>query len=182
MEGLPSYQEKPFLSLPFNFAFHLNIDWFQPFKHTTHAEGGAYLTVLSLPREEHHLQENVILSGIIPGPKEPSLLVNSVLKPFVNEMLDLWNGIVMNTRQGLDILVRGALLCCGCDVPAARKVCGFLGHQALRGCSKCLLPFPRESFGERPDYTNVDLSQWTPLNAQDHKCKALQQRMQDTSI
>lgn len=26
--------EQPFLSLPYNFALHLNVDWFQPFSHT----------------------------------------------------------------------------------------------------------------------------------------------------
>ena len=35
------YEGKPFLSLPFSFAFHLNVDWFQPFKHTQHA-GAVY--------------------------------------------------------------------------------------------------------------------------------------------
>ena len=28
----------------------------------------------------------------------------------------------MNTAQGVQTLVRGALLCCGCDVPATRSV------------------------------------------------------------
>lgn len=63
------YEGKPFLSLPFNFAFHLNVDWFQPFKQTQHAEGAVYLTILNLPRQERYLQENVILLGVIPGPK-----------------------------------------------------------------------------------------------------------------
>lgn len=30
---------------------------------------------------------------------------------------------------------RGALLCVGCDVPAARKVCGFMGHASYKACS-----------------------------------------------
>ena len=67
---------EPFLTLPYNYyyyAFCLNVDWFQPFKHTTHSEGAAYLTVLNLPRKERYLQENVILLGIIPGPSEPKL-------------------------------------------------------------------------------------------------------------
>ena len=37
-------------------------------------------------------------------------------------------------------IVRCALLCCACDLPAGRKVCGFLGrtHSASLGCSKCM--------------------------------------------
>ena len=66
-----SYDGVPFLSLPYNFALHLNVDWFQPFKHTQHSEGVIYLTILNLPRSERFLQHNVILVGVIPGPKEP---------------------------------------------------------------------------------------------------------------
>ena len=32
----------PFLASPFNFALQLNVDWFQPFKHTQHSEGAMY--------------------------------------------------------------------------------------------------------------------------------------------
>ena len=69
--------DKPFFSLPFNFAFHLNVDWFQPYKHTQHSEGVMYVTVLNLPCNERFLQENVIILGVIPGPKEPSKNINS---------------------------------------------------------------------------------------------------------
>ena len=85
----------PFLSLPNNFAFHLNVDWFNPFKYTQHSEGVIYATVLNLPRHERFLQENVILIGVIPGPKEPSLHINAFLKPLVSELMDLWRGIPM---------------------------------------------------------------------------------------
>ena len=132
------YQGKPFRSLPFNFGLHLNVDWFQPFKHTQHAEGAIYLTIFNLPREERYLQENTILLGIIPGPKEPTKVINSFLQPFIKELLSLWRGVVMSTAQGLQVLVRAAILCCGCDVPAARKVCGFKSCSAYMGCSKCL--------------------------------------------
>ena len=38
-----SFHGKPFLSIPFNYALHLNVDWFQPFDHTQHSEGVMYL-------------------------------------------------------------------------------------------------------------------------------------------
>ena len=41
-----------------------------------------------------------------------------------------------------EVLVRCALLCVGCDLPAGRKVCGFLSHAAGKGCSKCNKVFP----------------------------------------
>ena len=39
-----------FLSVPFNYAFHFNVDWFQPFKHTQHSEGAIYISILNLPK------------------------------------------------------------------------------------------------------------------------------------
>ena len=54
-------------------------------------------------------------------------------------------------------------------MPAARKVCGFLAHSAYRGCSRCLLPFPTLTFGEKADYTNTDRSQWPPRAIESHK-------------
>ena len=85
------------------------------------------MSILNLPRHERFLQENVLLVGVIPGPKEPPLHINSFLKPLVDELKQLWTGV------RLVILVRGALLCVGCDIPAARKVGGFLGHRATKG-------------------------------------------------
>ena len=45
----------PFLALPFNFAFSLNVDWFQPFKHTKNSIGVLYVAVQNLPRRERLL-------------------------------------------------------------------------------------------------------------------------------
>lgn len=44
------YLGSPFLSLHHSFAFVLNVDWFQPYTHTTSSVGVIYLTVLNLPR------------------------------------------------------------------------------------------------------------------------------------
>ena len=45
---------QPFLSLPYNFALALNIDWFQPFKRSIYSCGAMYITILNLPREERY--------------------------------------------------------------------------------------------------------------------------------
>ena len=175
-----TYDGQPFLSVPFNFAFQLNIDWFQPFEHTQHSEGVMYLTVMNLPRSERFLQENVILVGVLPGPKEPQLNVNSFLEPLVKDLLDLWKGVILHTKEGTPVLVRAALLCVGCDIPAARKTCGFVGHGALRGCSKCLLPFPTEHFGDKPDYSNFNRSEWTSRSLSEHRSSAAKHKVGST--
>ena len=78
---------------------------------------------MNLPREERFKPENVIIVGIIPGPKEPKGDVNSFLKPLVDELIDFWDGVI--------IVV--ALLALCCDVSAARKCGGFAGHSAAKG-------------------------------------------------
>ncbi len=63
-----------------------------------------------------------MIVGIIPGPHEPSKNINTFLHPLVEELKRLWSGVVLET----------ALIC---DIPAARKVCGFVGHSALKACA-----------------------------------------------
>ena len=75
----------PFFLAPFYYALQLNVDWFQPFQHTQHSEGAIYLSIVNLPRQEHCLKENILV-GIIPGPKEPSLHLNSFFQPLINEL------------------------------------------------------------------------------------------------
>ena len=89
-----------------------------------HSTGVIYLAVQNLPRSERFKRENIIILGIIPGPHEPSKTINSYLSPLVDELNQLWVGIVMQTPQNISVVVRAALICVACDIPAARKVCG----------------------------------------------------------
>ena len=47
----------------------------------------------------------MILVGISPGPREPSLHMNSYLEPVVRELLQLWKGIEMVTPDGFKLCV-----------------------------------------------------------------------------
>ena len=67
----------------------LNVDWYQPFNHTLYSVGVIFLAILNLPRELRYKPENVILCGIIPGPHEPELTINSYLEPLVDELIKL---------------------------------------------------------------------------------------------
>ena len=68
------YEGTEFLQAPNNLALMMNMDFFRPYKHVQYSVGAIYLTVLNLPRSMRYKQENVILSGLIPGPREPELL------------------------------------------------------------------------------------------------------------
>ena len=73
----------PFLSQPYTFALSLNVDWFQPYKGSVYAAGALYIASLNLPRTERYKTNNIHLVGIIVGPKEPELTINTFLHPLV---------------------------------------------------------------------------------------------------
>ena len=78
------------------------------------------------------------------------------------------NGVLMHCSSGTPVFVRAALICTACDIPAARKVSGFVGHSAYRACSRCLKPFPKDVFGEKPDFTGFTRSSWPPRSKDSH--------------
>ena len=148
-----NFRGRPFLSEPYCLAFSLNVDWFQPFKHVTDSVGAIYITILNLPRYLRYRPENIILCGVIPGPKEPKDL-NVYLQPIVQELLLLWEGVMMDIQSYGSINIKGALLCITSDLPATRKVCGFASHSASFGCSKCFKKF--KTVGDKLDYSGFE--------------------------
>lgn len=164
------YKGKDFLNSPRNLAFGINVDWFQPFKHRKDRSVGAiYLVLLNLPREERYKWENVIVAGIIPElSKEPKSL-NTFLEPIIDELKAFWHGIRLQTSiSKIPLVFRGALIFASADIPALRKLCGFKGHSAHRGCSKCFKLFP-SSFKEKADYSGFDRENWPPRNNISHR-------------
>ena len=153
----------PFLEVPGNLLFMLNIDWFQPFEHTQYSIGVIYLVIQNLPRSVRFKPENIIIVSTIPGPKEPSCAeINPYLEPLVSDLLKLWDGVQMQTPGNFILpsrTIRAALVYISCDLPATRKICGFYGIRAMYGCSKCLKCFP-STFGSNTDYSGFDRSEW----------------------
>ena len=70
------YNGVPFLSEPHNFAFNINLDWFQPFKHSTYSIGAIYMTVMNLARNLRNKQD---LNPLI-----LTVTLNHLLTNFVN--------------------------------------------------------------------------------------------------
>lgn len=162
---------QPFLAAPHNIALMLNVDWFNPFKHSPYSVGALYLVVLNLPRSERYKISNVHLVGLIPGPTEPRLNLNSYLEPLVDELKLLWNsGITVRVGSDRTISVRAALLCASCDIPAIRKTCGFLGHHAKLGCSKCTKVFSYNETQRAVNYAGFE--DWPLRLEQDHRRQA----------
>ena len=178
------FQANDFLNAPFCYLLTLNVDWFQPFSHIQYSVGAIYLTVQNLPRCQRYKEENLILVGILPGPSEPPLTINSYLSPLVGDLKQAWdNGITLTTRDGSAITVRLALSCVACDIPASRKVCGFLGHNAELGCNKCYKQFVSRSLGHI-DYSGYDRENWAPRTVTSHrqKCRELMKEVTKTGM
>nr|XP_006817468.1 PREDICTED: uncharacterized protein LOC102805845 [Saccoglossus kowalevskii] len=59
------FEKQGFFKTKHDFGVTLNIDWFQPYKHTPHSVGALYLVINNLPHDERNKPENVILVSIL---------------------------------------------------------------------------------------------------------------------
>ena len=77
--------------------------------------------------------------ALIPGPKEPKLhQLNHYLAPLVDQLIELWQGIDLpeTFEHPNGKTIKGAIICCSCDIPAARKLCGYISVRIA--CHRCL--------------------------------------------
>ena len=148
----------------------LNIDWFELFHNANYSCGAIYITINNLPRSERFKKENVILVGVMPGPSASHTTeLNNYLAPLVDELMLLYDeGIqVSNPATGSPILVRAALIMVACDMPAARKTCGFTSPVSRRGCYKCDRTFIVDDDTKRVNFSggyDVENYQWKSTN------------------
>lgn len=63
-----------------------------------------------------------MLLGVIPGLHEPKKHVNTFLTPIVEELQQLWEGIILQNCHGDSVIVRGALICVACDIGSNGKI------------------------------------------------------------
>ena len=88
----------------------------------------------------------------------------------------------MKTTTGIQIFVQAALLCISCDIPATRKVSGFVGQNASRAGSRCLKSFPTGAFGERADFTGCDRSSWERRSIHTHRQFAFKHKQAESKV
>lgn len=113
-------------------AVMLNVDWFRPHKHSPGSVGVIYLVLLNLPWHERYKLENIIVVGVLPGPSEPKLTANTFLEPLVQELKALWACKERFSIYGglFKRPIKVGLVCVSSDIPATRKIGGFLDHMA----------------------------------------------------
>ena len=128
--------------------------------------GVIYLSLNNLPRSLRYRRENIIIVGIIPGQSEPKLTMNSFIMPLVQELKEFWTGVAISCDNYIlnTICIQAAVICCACDIPATRKLCGILAHSATLGCSRCLKEFQtvQISGANRTNYSGFDRETWQP--------------------
>ena len=114
----------------YNITLMINCDWFAPYKHVkTNSIGAIYGVILNLPRSIRFKKENVLLFGLIPNmTKEPSS--NTFLERLIEELILGWDEGLPIPYNNDTIKVKCAVLCVGCDIPASRKLCWFLGKSS----------------------------------------------------
>ena len=129
---------KEFFANKRNIGLMMNFDFFDPFENTEYSLGVIYCVITNLPRHLRFKWENVLVLGVIPGPSEPKLTINTFLEPIVDELIQFWKGKPINESKEDVCIYKAALVCLSSDIPATRKCGGFLGHNARKGIKVAL--------------------------------------------
>ena len=116
----------------------------------------------------------------MPGLKEAKHNINSYLGPLVAELNEAWKvGLTVMSPDQIPVTIRLALSGISCDIPASRKVCGFLGHTASFGCNKCLKKFS-VGFNQPGDFSGYDRENWMLRTEEVHRRNVLEVLSQTT--
>lgn len=147
---LPGPDGEPFFQNPLppdntelRIALTQGVDWFSYLRSLiapSHSSGPMTFNIANFEPHIKYRTSNVLLGGILPGPKEQTGdQVQFYQKVFVNELLRLYYiGFTIRTKRYPDgRLVRVVLVCVICDKPAAVKLGGFGSHSHTFFCHRC---------------------------------------------
>lgn len=91
-----------------------------------------------MPQSERFKTSNIITLALIPGPNEPKLhQLNHYLASIINQFMELWEGIDLSStyESSTGKYIWAAIICCACDIPAARKLYGHISTRIA--CHRC---------------------------------------------
>ena len=104
-----------------------------------HSSGVLCMAVLNFPRCIRYQTKWAMLIGIIPGHEEAQGHINSFLKPIVDDLTHLYQGIEIRsvvtqeesfTNRNVPLPVLG-------DIPESIRVLQYLSFKANKTCDKC---------------------------------------------
>jgi len=136
------------LAAPGTIALQLFVDWYQKHKQGHHSVGLIWACVLNLPREERYELHNMMLVGLLPGPRSTSRQqLQGVLQVVRDELIGLFHHPLQlrgrSHRVYLHMLVG--------DLQAVRPAMGFLTATANYGCTMCDANFSRPNHGQQQE-------------------------------
>ncbi|MBW0570974.1 hypothetical protein O181_110689 [Austropuccinia psidii MF-1] len=95
------------------------------------------LNCVNLPLHFQYHNKDTFLAGTIPTSNQPTMItINNVLKPIIDEIYELNNGLTIVTPEyphGRKVVVKVVTLVG--DIVAAHKAAGFKSHSANKFCS-----------------------------------------------
>ncbi|PKB98217.1 hypothetical protein RhiirA5_431735 [Rhizophagus irregularis] len=116
-------------------------------------------THLGIMLNERFKLANILTLAMIPGPTKPKLhQLNHYLAPLVDQLIELWQGIELETFEYPNgKIVKKAVICCSCNIPAARKLCGYISARVA--CHRCLKQANYD--GNQPNFGGFsDMDSW----------------------
>ncbi|MBW0564899.1 hypothetical protein O181_104614 [Austropuccinia psidii MF-1] len=142
--GTKHIHNPPFMSVPGALALTIYVEWFNAHGKSTWLTriGPIMLICLNLPPSERLKTENVYVAGIIPGPKDLTLLqLNYLLMRLIKELKELWQGYHFSpTSTGPSgSSIRAAMDMAIVDVVAMRKLTGFISNSGNHFCNFCTI-------------------------------------------
>ncbi|CDO73026.1 hypothetical protein BN946_scf185007.g80 [Trametes cinnabarina] len=132
----------------------LGLDWFSYLRSLispSYSSCPISLNIVNLPPSLRYRAGNLLLSMIIPGPKESNPdQTQGFLKILVSELIRLWrDGIVLPTHAHPEgRRIRVILVGVFCDKPAAHKVAGFGSHKHTFFCTRCWISQGKKALRE----------------------------------
>jgi hypothetical protein len=132
------HRNKGFFADYRDIALGLSTDGLQLFAVGTDSVWPILLVNLNLKPEERFKKHNLLLCGIIPGPKNPKD-IHSFLRPIVEELKALATGIenVYDAYTKEIFTMRAHLVLVNADLPAMAKTMGISGHGSYNHCRFC---------------------------------------------
>ncbi|GET57996.1 transposase domain-containing protein [Rhizophagus irregularis DAOM 181602=DAOM 197198] len=124
---------------PRDVAFTASCDGYQIFRQKTDDCWVFLFINNNLPQELRVKKENLMVTLIIPGPKQPQDF-NSFLYPLIQEMKMLQDGILCYDGNKKEYFtLRAHILAWTGDLPALSKILYLTGHNSYSGCRFCNL-------------------------------------------
>ncbi|MBW0550589.1 hypothetical protein O181_090304 [Austropuccinia psidii MF-1] len=140
-------------------AFSIYVNWFNSHGKSTWLASirPIMLICLNLPTSEILKPENVYVSGIIFGSKDPTALqLNYLLITLIKVLKELWQGYhILPTSTGPSgSFICAAILTAIADVVAMCKLTGFISHSGNHFCNFCTIHKAQiEEIGPQFHYT-----------------------------